>query len=156
MDWNSIYWEMGLSAQAISGVGRHHPHDPADLVRCAKYCERQGISTDELHSRMAGRSPQWDRLLPEWDRLVALLKHEVETNTDGLASRTYMEMRRVLANGTACADCSGSGRGTECDKCKGTGRRSGGKCRAERCYRGADYCPTCHGRGFTTNDNKAA
>jgi hypothetical protein len=140
----------GLSAQAIAGFGRNHPHDPADLLRCVNYCEGH-LGTAELRKRMAGRSTEWDRLLPEWDRLVGLLRHEMETRTDGMAPRTYMEMKRVLAAGTACAACDSTGRGEPCIKCKGTGRRSGGRCRAERCFHnGADYCKTCHGRGYTT------
>ena len=146
---------MGLSANAIAGSGKDHPWDPSDLVRCVAYCDRNGITTAALKQRMEARSPQWSRLVASWDELVTLLRHEVETRTDGMAPRTYMEMKRVLADGTACIDCAGTGRGTECIKCKGTGRRSGGKCRAERCYRGADYCPTCHGRGYTTTDKAA-
>jgi hypothetical protein len=98
---------------------------------------------------MAGRSPEWDRLLPHWDALVALLRHEMDTRTDGTAPRTYMEMKRVLADGIACTACDATGRGEECLKCKGTGRRSGGRCRADRCFRGAAYCFTCDGRGYT-------
>lgn len=99
---------------------------------------------------MAGRSIYWDRLLPEWDNLAALLRHEMDTRTDYTAPLTYAEMRRVLHDGTACTACNSTGRGTECAKCKGTGRRSGGRCRAPRCYGGADFCPTCRGEGYTT------
>ena len=103
---------------------------------------------------MAGMSVEWDRLLPEWDNLVALLHHEMETRTDNTAPRTYAEMKRVLNAGTSCSACDGTGRGTECPKCKGSGRRSGGRCRAERCYgRGADFCPACRGRGYTTTED---
>jgi hypothetical protein len=140
---------MGLSAQAIAGGGRDHPWDPADLLRCVNYCERAGISTAALQSRMAGRSVQWDRLLPEWDHLVELLRHEMDTRDDRCAPRTYAEMKRVLDDGIACLVCDSTGRGKECIKCKGTGRRSGGRCRAENCYRGADLCPACDGRGYT-------
>lgn len=142
--------QMGLSAQAIAGGGRDHPHDPSDLLRCVRYCEARGISADALHARMSGRSIQWDRLLPEWDHLVELLRHEMDTRTDGNAPRTYAEMKRVLNDGIACSDCDSTGRGTVCAKCKGTGRRPGGRCRAEHCYRGADFCATCHGSGYTT------
>jgi hypothetical protein len=140
---------MGLSAQAIAGFGDNHPWDPSDLLRCIRYCEGRGIGTSELVRRMTGRSVQWDRLLPEWERLVALLKHEMDVATDGRAPRTYREMKRVLADGISCSTCSGSGRGEDCQKCKGTGRRGGGKCRADRCYSGADYCPECRGNGYT-------
>lgn len=140
---------LGLSAQAIDGHGLHHPHDPSDLLRCIDYCRDHGLSTDGLRKRMAGRSPEWDRLIPEWDNLVALLQHEMDTRADGMAPRTYVEMRRLIDDGVECTTCSGSGRGAECLKCKGTGRRSGGRCRAQRCYRGADFCATCRGRGYT-------
>jgi hypothetical protein len=104
---------------------------------------------------MAGRSTAWDRLLPHWDALVDLLKHEVETSNDGKAPRTYAEMKRVLADGIACAGCDSTGRGKDCSKCRGTGRRSGGRCRADNCYGGADFCPTCTGRGYI-DKSKAA
>ena len=148
MRWPS--YGMGLSAQAISGGGHDHPWDPSDLLRCVNYCEERAITTDQLRVRMAGRSIEWDRLLPEWHNLVELLRHEMDTRTDYTAPRTYAEMKRVLAGGIACEACDSTGRGTECVKCKGTGRRGGGQCRAERCYRGADFCPTCHGRGYQT------
>jgi hypothetical protein len=92
---------------------------------------------------------EWDRLLPHWDDLVALLCYERATRPDGAAPRTYREMKRVLADGVACTACDATGRGEECLKCKGTGRRSGGVCRAPNCYRGAHYCFTCDGRGYT-------
>ena len=141
---------LGLSAQAIAGYGRNHPYDPADLLRCVNYCDGR-LSTSALRARMTGRSIYWDRLLPEWDHLVALLRHEMETRTDGCATQTYAEMKRLLNNGNRCTSCFGTGQGKACTKCKGTGRRSGGRCRAERCYHGADFCPTCRGRGYTEN-----
>lgn len=144
--------EMGLSAQAIAGSGTDHPWDPADLLRCINYC-RGRYSTEDLQRRMAGRSVEWDRLLPEWDRLVALLEHEMAVATDGRAPLTYREMKRVLAGGQKCETCDGSGRGAECAKCKGTGRRGSGRCRADRCHHGADFCPGCRGRGYTTSPN---
>lgn len=142
--------EMGLSARAIAYGGRDHPWDPSDLLRCVNYCERAGLSTAELHERMAGRSTEWDRLLPEWDKLTRLLRHEMNTRKDGMAFLTYQEMKRVLADGVACTACNSTGRGAECFKCKGTGRRSGGICRARHCYSGADLCRTCRGNGYTT------
>jgi hypothetical protein len=144
--------QLGLSAQAIAGGGTDHPWDPSDLLRCINYCTERGISTDALRTRMAGRSTEWDRLIPEWDHLVALLRHEMDTRTDRTAPRTYAEMKRVLAGGVACADCDSTGRGTACTKCGGAGRRAGGRCRADNCYRGADFCKTCHGRGHTTTE----
>ena len=143
---------LGLSASAIAGWGTHHPYDPADLLRCINYCHAIGLTTTELRTRMAGRSAAWDALLPHWDDLVALLRHEMATRDDGNAPRTYVEMRRVIAGGTACDACGATGRGADCPKCNGTGRRCGGRCRATRCYRGADHCPTCRGHGFTISD----
>lgn len=143
----TAYWPEGLSARAIAGGGKDHPHDPSDLYRCITYWGTG--NTDELRRRMAGRSESWDRLLPHWDDLVALLRHEIDTRTDGMAPRTCAEMRRVLNDGIACTDCDSTGRGAECTKCKGTGRRSGGRCRAKGCYRGADFCATCRGDGYT-------
>jgi len=147
---------MGLSARAIAGGGRDHPHDPSDLLRCVNYCSGR-MTTADLRKRMAGRSIYWDRLLPEWDRLVALLRHEMDTRTDGMAPQTFVEMRRVLNGGTSCESCGGTGRGTVCSRCKGTGRRSGGRCRAEDCFRGADFCHACHGNGYiVTTATKAS
>lgn len=141
---------MGLSAQAIAYAGnKDHPHDPSDLMRCVNYCRSRRITTEDLRERMAGRSVQWDRLLPHWDDLVALLQHEIDTRTDGSAPRTFQEMKRVIDDGVKCGPCDGTGRGEECPKCRGTGRRSGGRCRAENCYRGADFCPVCYGLGYT-------
>jgi hypothetical protein len=147
-----MMYGMGLSAQAIAGGGNNHPWDPSDLLRCVNYCQERAITTPQLRARMAGRSVEWDRLTPEWDNLVALLRHEMDTRTDGNAPRTYAEMKRVLADGIACADCSSTGRGAACVKCKGTGLRGGGRCRAAQCYRGADFCPTCRGRGYTEKE----
>lgn len=146
--FSTMTMTMGLSAQAIAGSGKDHPHDPADLLRCITYCEGR-YDASELAQRMAGRSKEWDRLLPHWDRLAALLRHEMETRTDRMAPRTYVAMKTVVAGGVECAACDSTGRGEECIKCKGTGRRSGGKCRAEGCWRGASFCPACRGNGFT-------
>lgn len=141
---------LGLSAQSIASAnGANYPHDPADLLRCINFC-RGRYDTTALRRRMSGKSVEWDRLLAHWDELADLLAHEMGTRSDWSAPRTYTEMKRILADGTACTDCNSTGRGAECPKCRGTGRRSGGRCRAERCYRGAAYCPTCHGRGYTT------
>jgi hypothetical protein len=141
----------GLSSQAIAGSRKDHPWDPSDLLRCINYCDGW-LSTQELRTRMAGRSIQWDRLLPEWDNLVALLRHEMDTRTDGTAPLTYREMRRVLADGVKCLICNGTGRGDDCEKCKGTGSRSGGRCRANLCVRGAQMCHDCRGNGFTDKE----
>lgn len=138
---------IGLSSQAIAGNGNHHPWDPSDLRRCMNYCEGH-LTTDQLRVRMAGRSVEWDRLLVEWDSLTELLRHEMDTRTDGNAPLTYRAMKRVLAGGVKCVTCDGSGRSTDCEKCKGTGRRSGGRCRAG-CYLGALQCGRCDGLGYT-------
>lgn len=146
----------GLSSESIAhSNGKNHPHDPSDLLRCVQYCEGY-LSTADLRERMAGKSAAWDRLLPEWDNLVELLRHEMDTRTDGNAPRTYMEMKRVLNDGIACDACAGTGRGDPCAKCKGTGRRSGGQCRAANCYRGASLCPTCRSRGYTPRQEAVA
>ncbi len=142
------YWPTGLSAQAIAGGGNDHPWDPSDLLRCTRYCADVGITTDELRTRMTGRSVSWDRLLPEWDDLLALLRHEMATRIDGNAPHTYRAMKRVLDGGTKCPTCDGTGDGDPCTKCKGTGRRNGGRCRAKGCDMGAQRCPTCHGVGY--------
>lgn len=146
---------LGLSAQAISGGGNDHPWDPSDLLRCINYCRSRGISVDDLRSRMSGRSIYWDRLLPEWENLKVLLENEMYVRTDNMAPRTYREMKRLLADGIACAACSSTGRGTECEKCKGTGRRCGGKCRAKNCFHGADFCTPCRGQGYTTTKKES-
>ena len=143
---------VGLSAQAIGGSGSDHPHDPSDLLRCIVSCDFRGIGTEELRRRVDGHSPQWSRLAAEWDDLVALLRHEVETRTDGLAPATYAAMRRLINDGISCPACNATGRGTECPKCKGTGRRSGGRCRVDNCFRGADFCPTCRGNTYIPKD----
>ncbi len=140
---------VGLSAQAIAYGGKDHPWDPSDLQRCLNYIDSWNIDTPTLRKRMAGRSVAWDRLLPEWDKLVSLFRQEIENQgTWWSAPRTCQEMKRILADGVACDSCDSTGRGTECAKCKGTGRRSGGRCRAERCYGGADFCGSCRGRGY--------
>ncbi|MET0716384.1 MAG: hypothetical protein ABWY57_15875 [Mycetocola sp.] len=142
----------GLSSWAIEGGGIDHPWDPSDLNRCMRYCDGR-LTTEQLRTRMAGRSLAWDRLLPEWDNLTALLRHEMDTRTDGTAPLTYYEMKRVLADGVKCDNCNSTGRGATCVKCKGTGYRSGGRCRARNCARGAAPCPTCSGRGYTNKEN---
>jgi len=146
-----MHFPEGLSAQAIYGSGKNHPWDPSDLLRCGNFCDSYGLTTEKLRVRMAGRSAEWDRLLPEWDNLTALLRHEMDTRTDRNCPLTYAEMKRVLADGVTCATCASTGRGEPCAKCKGSGKRGGGKCRAAGCYRGAAICSTCRGNGYTTN-----
>jgi len=143
-----MFEQMGLSAQAIAGNGRDHPWDPSDLLRCVRYCESRAITTDALRNRMAGRSIEWDRLLPEWDNLTALLRREMDERADHSAPLTYYAMKRVLDDGVECHTCGGTAKGADCLKCKGTGRRSGGRCRADGCYRGAERCAGCRGRGY--------
>ena len=148
--YSHLYPRMGLSADAIAHGGTDYPRDPGDLVRCIAYCDRSGISTEALRHRMGNRSPEWSRLVAVWDDLTAMLRHEVETRADGSAPHTYAAMKCATNDGLPCPTCDSTGRGVECPKCKGTGRRSGGKCRAPRCYRGADYCTTCHGATYVT------
>lgn len=143
---------MGLSAQAIAYGSKDHPRDPSDLRRCIEYC-RGRYSTGELRKRMAGRSPEWDRLLGQWDELCELLQHEMDTRTDGRAPRTYAVMKRLRYDGLPCGTCDSTGRGEPCPKCKGTGRRAGGKCRAPHCFDGADFCPTCRGNTYVPKEN---
>lgn len=86
---------VGASAQAIACTAHtDHPYDPNDLARCLDYCRRAGITTDELRERMAGRSPQWDALLPHWDHLAELLALEGATRADRPA--TFVRMRSLL------------------------------------------------------------
>lgn len=88
---------MGLSARAIKYAGeQNHPHDPADLKRCIEYCRMAGISTTTLRLRMAGRSPQWDALLPHWGELAGMLADEMDTRKDSGAPATYGRMRELL------------------------------------------------------------
>ena len=134
------YRPNGMSAQAIAGLGDSHPHDPGDLLRCVRYCERIGLTTKNLRRRMAGRSIYWDRLLPEWDELVAMLKREMAGQDSWRAPLTYRAMRRLLDDGTKCVACDGSGVGARCGKCKGSGHRSGGICRAPGCNHGFRGC----------------
>lgn len=149
--WDRLLREavFGASARAIAGYGSHHPHDPADLLRCVAHCQRSGVSVEH----MATKSTEWARLVPEWDRLITLLRHEIETRTDDKAPQTYREMKRVVHAGTDCAACDATGRADECPKCHGTGRRCGGRCRA--CFGfGGNYCRPCRGQGFTSEDRR--
>lgn len=89
--------DLGLSARAIAYAGHtDHPHDPGDLLRCLSYCREAGITVTELRKRMAGRSPQWDALLPHWGELAGMLEDEMQTRTDGTAPATYARMRAIL------------------------------------------------------------
>lgn len=93
---------LGLSAQAIAySSSVDHPWDPSDLSRCLKYCAGNSISTSALRKRMAGRSPEWDALLPHWDELAGLLADEVDTRTDGCAPATYARMKQLLSEASA-------------------------------------------------------
>lgn len=95
----TCHCSLGMSARAIAYKGHtDHPHDPSDLLRCIQYCKSQSISTAALRKRMAGRSPEWDALLPQWDELVALLNGEIEWGT---APVTYARMRALLATARA-------------------------------------------------------
>lgn len=94
---SGCHCNLGLSARAIAYAGHvDHPHDPGDLKRCIDYCRSACISTEELRKRMAGRSPEWDALLPHWNELAGMLADEMETRTDGCATETYARMRALL------------------------------------------------------------
>lgn len=93
----TCHCDLGLSARAIAYAGHvDHPHDPADLQRCVAYCYTAGITVDQLRKRMAGRSPEWDALLPHWSELIGLLEDEKATRKDGCAPDTYARMRALL------------------------------------------------------------
>jgi hypothetical protein len=94
---STCHCNLGLSARAIAYAGHvDHPHDPGDLKRCIDYCRQAGISVADLRKRMAGRSPEWDALLPHWAELVGMLDDEMATRTDGCATATYARMRELL------------------------------------------------------------
>jgi hypothetical protein len=138
-------------------VGRpylDYPHDTDDFRRCQLLLEDVPLARLML-PRMSTASPVWARLVDAWDEIHALIESEAPeylTKRRGSAPLAYRLMRRTIANGVECTVCHGSGRGAACEKCKGTGRRSGGKCRAQRCFGGHDYCRPCGGRGYTGGD----
>lgn len=155
--------ERGISSEAIvsrlTGVpvgqwhGSSNPWDPSDFRRCELLLRRVPLARMAL-PMMRDVSPTWARLVDAWDDLVALAESEIPGVFDGPwrsgeARRTYAEMQRLIDDGVGCEPCGGTGRGETCPKCKGTGRRSGGRCRAPGCLRGALSCPSCRGRGYT-------
>jgi len=94
---STCHCNLGLSARAIAYAGHvDHPHDPGDLKRCVEFCEKNGITTRQLRKRMAGRSPEWDALLPYWDGLTGMLADEIATRKDGCAPAVYARMRELL------------------------------------------------------------
>lgn len=160
--------ERGLSAEAIvthltgtnvSGrfhIGHaHHPSDPSDFRRCQLLLRAVPLAK-LMFPAMRGASPQWARLVDAWDEIDATIEQEVpgyvDNARDGRAPLAYRLMKRVIAGGTFCVDCGGSGNGTPCEKCKGSGRRGGGRCRAKGCYSGHALCTTCRGNGYTGGD----
>lgn len=155
--------ERGLSSEAIVqhltgtpisgyhwGAGRH-PRDPADFRRCQLLLDAVPLAKLAFPA-MRSASPEWARLVDQWDEIHEAIAAEVPDYlgrwTTGRATRGYYLMKRVIAGGDPCEACDSTGRGAPCDKCKGTGRRSGGRCRAPRCYRGHDFCRTCRGEGY--------
>lgn len=90
----------GMSSHAIARTfghchmgGTDHPHDPADLKRCADYCDETGVSTKALTKRMAKVSPQWAALVKHWDVLVITMRAEFPS---GRAPITYAAMRALI------------------------------------------------------------
>jgi hypothetical protein len=157
------FGERGISSEAIvsrltgTRVGgfQHfstHPCDPADFRRCQLLLEAHPLARLKF---MRDVSPQWERLVDAWDEIHEAILAEVPGylgRVSGAAPKAYRLMRRVIDDGITCESCDGTGRADACRKCKGTGSRSGGRCRAEGCYRGYAYCPTCRGAGFTRGD----
>lgn len=130
-----------------------HPLDPSDFRRCERLLREVPLARLAF-GEMRTASAAWARLVDAWDELVALSEEECPGQIDayrpeGSAPRLNHEMSRILAGGVECETCKGTGRGAECPKCKGAGRRSGGRCRARGCFRGADLCKPCHGNGYT-------
>ena len=92
----------GMSARAIRDHGRplphaedSHPYDTGDLLRCIAYCDRNGLTPDDLRARMAEVSPEWRHLTDHWELLVATLREELGAG-GGKAPRTYALMKRHL------------------------------------------------------------
>lgn len=154
--------ERGLSSEAIVShltgeVGRysrpHHPLDPADFRRCQLLLKSHPLA-ELVFPQMRTASPEWARLVDVWEEIHQTILAEVPEYLTARpwgqrAPLGYALMQRVIAGGTTCEECAGSGQGDACEGCKGTGRRSGGVCRARRCYLGFRQCQTCRGRGFT-------
>lgn len=157
------FGERGLSSEAIVSHltgqrlgGRfhdrcvHYPHDPDDFRRCQLLLEAVPLA-GLLFPAMQTASPEWARLVAAWDEIHELIEREAPGylhKREGSAPLAYRLMRRTIAGGTCCSVCAGSGRGKACEKCKGTARRSGGRCRAQRCYSGYDVCRACCGYGY--------
>jgi hypothetical protein len=92
----NCHCNLGMSARAIAYAGhKDHPWDPSDLRRCLDYMRWAGLTTSQLRERMAGRTPQWDALLPHWDDLALLLAEEMKRD-DGSAPATYARMKEIL------------------------------------------------------------
>lgn len=90
----------GLSSHAIARAfghctsgGTDYPHDPADLKRCADYCDDTGITTSALVTRMSSVSPVWAALVAAWDDIVTTMRAEFAT---GRAPITYAAMRQLI------------------------------------------------------------
>jgi hypothetical protein len=155
--------ERGISSEAIvshlTGVpvghshwrGDDHPVDPDDFRRCQLLLAAVPL-TRLTFGAMRTRSPQWARLVDAWAEIEESAESEVPeylSGRKGSAPRTYSLMKRVIAGGSFCAACDGTGAAEACPKCKGTGHRTGGRCRNSGCHRGYFYCRTCRGRGYT-------
>lgn len=154
--------ERGMSSQAIvehlTGVRLdrwshgNHPYDPDDFRRCQLLLNAVPLAR-LMFPTMRECSPKWARLVDAWDEIHLAIQEEAPDYLGSpggkSAPRAHKLMQRVLAGGTACAPCDGSGKAEACPKCKGSGRRAGGRCRADGCAGGRRYCRVCRGRGFT-------
>jgi hypothetical protein len=78
---------MGLSAQAIRGYGRFHPHDPSDLCRCLAIQKNPP-------EHMRGVSAEWAILVDHWRELADMLAEE---HPSGRAPKTYARMQELFA-----------------------------------------------------------
>lgn len=157
--------ERGLSSEAIVAhltgqpIGsrywwarRAHPHDPADFRRCQLLLNAVPLAR-LMFPTMRTASPVWARLVDAWDEIHETIERDVPgyvtTRADGSSPSGYRLMRRIIDDGVECAACEGTGHDRPCEKCKGTGRRSGGRCRADGCWRGYHSCEACRGAGYT-------
>jgi UTP:GlnB (protein PII) uridylyltransferase len=95
--------ERGISSEAIvshlTGLNilqwqfENHPHDPADLRRCALLLDACPELRAELH-RMGEVSGVWKALVSEWDELVSMMWREAAEHK-GVAKRTFDRMKEL-------------------------------------------------------------
>lgn len=157
------FGERGISSEAIvskltgysvggSRWSSTYPRDPADFRRCQLLLNSVPLAQIAFPA-MRSVSPEWARLVDSWDEIHEAIESEVPDYlgrwASGSASAGYRLMRRVIDDGIECTACAGTGYAEPCSKCKGAGRRSGGRCRADGCWRGYHSCGTCRGDGYT-------